>query len=45
MIATPKLFKDEAGFGNLVQGALSDLWVLNAVALLLPTPAAIRSIS
>ena len=44
MIATPKLFKDEAAFGKLVPGALSDLWFLSAVAILMASPNSIRKL-
>ena len=44
MMATPKLFKDEAQFGKLVQGALSDGWFLNAVATMFTNPTSIRDL-
>lgn len=44
MMATPKLFKDETGFGSLVQGALGDSWFLSAVATLMASPNAIRKL-
>ncbi|KAH8060275.1 calcium-dependent cysteine-type endopeptidase [Aureococcus anophagefferens] len=44
MIATPKLFKDEAEVGKLVQGGLSDVWFLSAVAVLLTNPKKLRKL-
>ena len=44
MIATPKLFKDEAEVGKLVQGGLSDVWFLSAVAVLLTNPKKLREL-